>query len=699
MSGYGFGAAKARRGHLRVASGGVAAPMSSISADGWRAQWATTPSIASPSPFTVARQGFDSAGNAVTIGETMYGTTRVRQVYPNQGSLTAADVALNDYLLATDTIAGVTNNSAETSPAVIANFVTPDRQLVGNSIGGSAMPIELVAFHYYMRAGKQVAVVKFLISDGTTTIPVLVSTPTVSPRATDQNAVIVYALPVTDISALTEGLITVNAEVYPHIGGAGSVLASAAVARSKAFSPRYFRKDVARAAAPPMVYVGAAGNNTTGVISTNAATAKATPFLTQSAAIDALQTAFGASGSGIDGCIIRIMAGGDIAWGSGAAVAKSQKISALIVERDPDEVMANVRLTFSTPRMRLGSGGTLVSPLSTGCIHIRNIRVQRTSTSAITGEAANNLEIFWEDVELDLNSHNSAYLANAHDYFYGGTMLNPAASAIATSANGEHRLWRGLNLPDTTGVRGFDGYLMVGCIIRRSGAMAGATILAFNKFFGIENLASPFGVTGADKACMQNIFEFVSATSASMTGITPDNASAGATNILFCNNSLAGFNDHGRSNHCYDEGATPRASKFIRQHGNIFVQLNCKGDVFVLDGTRIGNFAFKHGVGCTDNFTQFKSANGDPVGQGAGFAQDYAGSGAIFGISNTVRNDPLYTAPAATSSGSTGGIGGGTYTLQTGSPCKASATAMLSHDLAGNMRFLGALADSKGAYI
>ncbi|WP_145198810.1 hypothetical protein [Sphingobium sp. B2] len=319
---------------------------------------------------------------------------------------------------------------------MIAGFVTPDRQLVGNSIGGSAMPIELVAFRYYMRAGQQVAVVKFMISDGTTTIPVLVSMPTVFPRATDQNAVIIHALPTADISALTDGLITVNTEVYPHIGDAGSILASAAVSRSKAFSPRYFRNDVARTAAPPLVYVGAAGNNTTGIVSTNAASTKALPFLTMTTAIDAISTGYGASGSGIDGCIIRFMAGGDIAWGSGAAVAKSQKIAALIIERNLDEVMANVQLTFSTPPMRLGSGGTLVSPLSTGCIYIRNIRVQRTSTLAIMGEAANRLEIFWENVEFDINAQNSAYLSNADDYFYGGTMLNPAASAIATSTNG-----------------------------------------------------------------------------------------------------------------------------------------------------------------------------------------------------------------------------------------------------------------------
>ncbi|WP_176592699.1 hypothetical protein [Sphingobium sp. EM0848] len=683
-----------------AASGGVPAPIGNVMANGWQAAM-PAPADLALSPVTVLRQGFDANAQARIASETMFTTKRVRNAYPDQASLTANIVAMNDYILATDMIAGVANNSAETSPRPIANWVTPDRLLVGNSIGGADAPVELVAFHYHMRGGRQVAAVRFLISDGVTTISVPVSTPTVSGRAGDQNAVIVYALPATDISSLAEGAISVNAEIYPHVGGAASVLRSADTARGRDFSPRYFRKDAGRCAAPPLAYVSASGNDGTGVVSTVASVAKASPFLTMSGALDAIQAAHGASGSGIDGCRIRIMAGGDVALGSGTAVAKTQKLAALVVERDPEAAYGDVRLTIGGPRPRLGSGGSLVAPLATGCIHIRNLRIQRTATSSFAGEAAARLEIVFDNVDYDNNGQAASMFSNSDAYVYGMTLTGAASQFLGASANGQWRIWRGLKLDNSGAVFTIEGYLVVGSMIRRTGSLGSVTgqINAFNRFYGVENLNAPFGVTGTDKVAIQNIYEFVSFTSASMTGITPDNASIGASNILFCNNSLAGFNDHGRSNHVYDEGSTQRNSKFIRQHGNIFVQLNCKGDVFQVQGARTGNFAFKHGVGCTDNFTQFRSANGDLVGQGASFAQDFAGLGANFGTSNSVRNDPLYAASAATTAGPTAGAGAGDYRLQAGSPCRQSASAVLSHDLAGNIRPTGIGADSRGAYL
>lgn len=198
----------------RRAGGSASAPpaINSVAANGWQAVM-VSPAELALSPVTLSRQGYDATGAATTISDTLYTAKRVRQPYPNQASLTVASVALSDYVLSTDTIAGVTNSSAETSPKPIANWVTPDRALLGNSIGGSGTRVELAAFHYHGRNGKQVAAVKFLITDGTTTISAVVSTPTVSGRTGDQNADIVYALPTTDITSLAEGLITVNAEV------------------------------------------------------------------------------------------------------------------------------------------------------------------------------------------------------------------------------------------------------------------------------------------------------------------------------------------------------------------------------------------------------------------------------------------------------------------------------------------------------
>lgn len=137
---------------------------------------------------------------------------------------------------------------------------------------------------------------------------------------------------------------------------------------------------------------------------------------------------------------------GCIALGSGAAVAKTQKIAALIVERDPDALMADVRLTAGAPRPRLGSGGTLVSPLATGCLHIRNLRVQRTATSAWTGETAAHLEILLDNVEFDNNAQAATMFANSHGYAYGMTLTGDTSQFVGANSNGQWRVWRGLNL-------------------------------------------------------------------------------------------------------------------------------------------------------------------------------------------------------------------------------------------------------------
>lgn len=159
---------------LSLASrGGEAAavvPISAVTADGWQAAM-ISPADLALSPVMVSRQGFDATGAATTHSETLYTTKRVRQAYPNQAVLTTDTVALGDYVYSTDTIAGVTNSSSETSPKPIANWTMADRKVVGNSL-----TLSLVAFHRNARAGKPVAAVVFRATDGTATVTATAST-------------------------------------------------------------------------------------------------------------------------------------------------------------------------------------------------------------------------------------------------------------------------------------------------------------------------------------------------------------------------------------------------------------------------------------------------------------------------------------------------------------------------------------------
>jgi hypothetical protein len=193
-------------------------------------------------------------------------------------------------------------------------------------------------------------------------------------------------------------------------------------------------------------------------------------------------------------------------------------------------------------------------------------------------------------------------------------------------------------------------------------------------------------------AIVQNVIEYTSATSNPAIAISHDSASADTSHIVVLHNTIAGFNDHGRSNLLYDETVgDPRTHKLMRFVGNLQTQINNKGDVFILDGARTGNFPYLYGVGCFAEFLQFRDA-----GSGS-FAQEFPGIAASIGTSNTVRNDPLFTDYEGTTSGPVAGAGGGTYTLSVSSPCKGRVTTpVLKFDLAGNARSLTAA--TSGAY-
>ncbi|HEX7824291.1 MAG TPA: hypothetical protein VF477_05280, partial [Mycobacterium sp.] len=159
------------------------------------------------------------------------------------------------------------------------------------------------------------------------------------------------------------------------------------------------------------------------------------------------------------------------------------------------------------------------------------------------------------------------------------------------------------------------------------------------------------------------------------------------THVVMHHNTFVGAYLGGRSNLFYDETTgTGRTHRLMSCKGNIHVQINTKSDVFKSDGTRTGNFAYEHGVGCDGEFSQFV----DAASGSDSFRQEYAGLRASIGSSTTTRIDPLFTSYAGvTYNGSTytAGAGGGTYTLQAGSPCLGRLpAAVLSHDLAGTAR-------------
>lgn len=655
-------------------------PISAVDATGWQSTMPTPVDLAL-SPITVSRQGFDSTGATTTYSETLYTTKRVREPWPNQAVLTTNTVALNDYVYSTDTITGVTNSSAEASPPPVANWTMIDRRVVGNSL-----PVELIAFH---RNG--VACVEFRATDGTTTVTSVVSTVTISNKTGDQFPVLVYAATL-DITSLTDNTnITVNAKVFPRIGttASGSVNDSASGSAARSFSPRTFRKNTSRAAAPFLVYVSSTGNDATGAVSQTEATAAASPVLTLNGAFSRARTVLGATAGSLDGLEIRLTEG---TWTLSANPTANTVNAAVTITAAPGAAKANT--TYST-------GGGNFHP---NCNYIRwkGITFLRANAFSLFSTAGGHCT--FEDLAFNNNSQTSAIgsTANTAAYWFGVTVTNYSGNTSTFAASTiENRMMRGVVAGTAGNSSGFEPYLVIGCNLTGVRAGWGARgssgfIVAFNRFSSMGSTAGPTIDTNQatdnnnNVAFVQNVLEYTSSTSNTMLSFSADSGSADVTHAIVWHNTFAGYFTYGRSNLLYNETAgDPRTHKLCSFIGNLHVQINTKHDIFcganlgLPDAsTRVQAWSYLFGVGCRNEFSRYQDA---ATGT---FSQEYAGIGSSIGTASSgAGNDPLFTSYAGTTTAGGAGAGGGTYTLQTGSPAKNFVTnSPLPYDIAGNAR-------------
>lgn len=684
--------------------------IASVNIEGWSGEWRNgTPQTLAPdtSPLTmsVLRAGFDATGITTSYADTRTFTRRKRQIYPNQASDTAITVALDDYVYATDTIAGVTNNSTVSSPKPVAAWVMPDRQMVGNSLHW-----ELIAFHRDARNNRQVACVIVTATDGTNTVTQTVASTAVSTLCNDACPVEVFKGDI-DITSLNTGLVTLNAKVYPWIGNSASVLDSSTNSTAREFSPRYFLKNVSRLATPPLAYVdGTSGSDTTGTWSTTAATASASPFATVGGALAKIATQSAATGGIADGCRIRVKSAGASLGSSGTNAAQS--CAAVVVEPDPAGGGAlSWPAAFSA---KVGVSG-LLTPLTEGAIRFEGVTINRTNSLAtIRGESTAKLQIVFFNATVDNGSFNTGWLSNSHDYYFGLTLTSATTSNIGVQTGVEHRLMRGL-VCDFGGTAPPEGWVTIGSRITAvkgvgfSDPTKGAIFYA-NKYLSPWSTTAPIAISTVNAGetvtgfvVVQNLIEVTHTTTGSpaLRGPSTDTPSHGnSIHTIYAHNTITGYGALGRCNIFYDNnpGSTEvRTHSLIRDLGNIYVQLNAKGDVNVAliqsDPTNaplhVGNFPYHHGVGCQGNFTQFRVTSTNLYDD----EQCYPGLGSNIGTSVTVRNDPLFTNYQGTggSGGTpTTGAGGGNYRLQSASPARNIViSAVLSFDLSGLPRPAG----------
>lgn len=682
--------------------GGMVAPISAVAADGWQATMVTPTELAF-APVAVSRQGFDATGAGTTLAETLYTGKRVRQPYPNQATLTASAVALTDYLFATDTIAGVTNSSALVSPKPIAAWIMPDALLVQTQVHW-----EIAAFHYNARDGRQVAAVRVRANNGTVaTAWQTISTPTISSFVEDANPVPCHQGDL-DVSALADGPFWLEAEVFPHVGGAASVMKSednyAAGGAFRHFTRRWFRKG----AVPAYCYVASTGNDTTGAANADAATAATTPCLTVAGALKKLHDLRGAGSNGtLDGCRIRVV--DSVAAGTVTFTGSyKQDVAAVVIERAPGTSRAAAVVSQSvafTPDFDSHSYTVNGAAGIEGRLLITDCTWRMTAATIFTGSASPLalLHVTFWNAALDQNSQNTNLRANAHLSFFGTSVTGIAATghALASSPTLELRIMRGVTAD--LALQALAGGCTIGSTLSRTNGhifidtAAGFSLFAFNRHLSpnganpaitIEDMANAATAsTLAPIAVVQNLVEWTSATSNPALRIAGDADEGNITHAVIHHNSCAGDGLYGRWNLFYDEDATvARDHRLISFIGNLGTQLNTKGDLFMANGARLGQFAFTHGVGCEGTYTI------SPTGGGTPFEQSWPGRYSLI-----ANGSPLFTDNRATTAGPVAGAGGGTYTLQAGSPARGLvARRVLSHDLAGTARPNGA--QHSGAY-
>ena len=735
MPRFGFGSGAHRP--VRVPPG-VAAPLTAIAGDGWEAS-VDSPADLSLAPVTVMRPGFTGSGAATSHAETLQLTKRVRQPYPaTTGSTvpyTAHQVALSDYVYAGDVLANVVNNSTETSPKPVGAWVMPSRLLVGGSVHW-----EMVAFHRNARFGRQIACAEVRAQaldaggnpTGSPTAWQTVALPTLSTMCEDRNAVEVFAGDL-DVSGLPDGLFRLEGRQKPWIGTAASILSTDDSSALQEFSPRYFLKDTARAAARPLAYISPTGSDTTGAWSANAASAKAAPFATWIGAFNAIYAAGSATltGGKADGCEFRFTAGTHTLTGPAAALKRRLDAAAIVLTRDPDSPRASCIVTFGTWSSNAGikadgSGPSLLTPLSETAVIFRDLYLQRTGNavfgSTSSGGIAANAYYQYRNVTLDNGGSTIALLSGTTtvaDAAYGLEVFNAAGATLSGGA--QRRMWRGLRMDageGTASPAGLSAWRVIGCEITRPTSFAVQAaqndrgLIAYANRFLKQRLpvvnvnASTSTATIGDVVVAQNLFEFVGALT---SGVVQPAFAVGqgfghTLNVIVHHNTVTGYGAEGKFNMAYAGFVSPFTNQNHRLwsvKGNLFAQLNQKDDWWGGNqnqpnaATFIGSMAVEHGVGMTGNFDQFFANTGFPE------SILYAGIGSVRNTTSaTVRQDPLFENYQGTT-GSAGtaaiGAGGGDYHLQAGSPARGiMAGRLFGYTLDGAAR--GTTVQPAGVY-
>lgn len=639
-----------------ISAGGVGpsgpetdANITAIAADGWRADYTGPPTfdpVGDPRYVVAQRPGFNASGAPVTVIDDLLIMARVRQPYPNQASLTASDVALQDFVYAGDTVTGVSNNSTRAYPKPLAMWLDHDRQRVT----GQSYTAKLAVAHWHARSGRPVAAVKFIATDGTNTVEQTISAMTKTDYSASGLSVPHFQATLDFTTLDDDALITIDAVIYPWVGTSAQASVNYAAYPSVNFCEMKVFNAVTSAEATIYAYVDGAGAGTPQA-STTEATALANPYATVVAAAAAIQTLDGTDASR---GVVKINASTTITHAKFQTVAVGD--TPLIVE--------GVNQTTSV----LQDAGASTANSVPDLVKFRNLTLKRNAAGNViflesaAGAGSSNMMVI-EDCAFDDNGLGDtwqAWIYRVGRCWLINCTLDFASPVTTFSVRNKTAILIGHN-----GEVG-NAYHLAGCksLVARltDGAISpgnsGDREAVANRFVGFNFLslnsvgASVFTTTGQvdGLALVGNIFEDQDG-SGTATVALGANGTQTIDNLVMQSNTIVGE----RLNAAYNDTA-PYVSKIAGLRFNIIHDVNVKSDVFELNGAAINNWPTVHKVGWHTNAYTYGDSDSDAYGPG-----EWMGEFAAIGDASGTDATPVVVDWTDDQSGTGGGAGDGDY--------------------------------------
>lgn len=690
-----------------IAASGTTAAISGVLETGWEAMQ-VNPQDLSLEPVMVIQQGFDRVGEVTQYLETPLLTKRVRQKYPNETNFTTDRVAVSRSIYRNTRIIGAENYSTITSPKPNMRWLMPRNPLVGNLIRPS-----VEAHHKDAREGQQIASVRWRavpVAGGSPSEWFVVGQTRVSTIANDPVDIEAFEEDF-DISAMPDGVYYLECEGRPWLGDSTSIRSSEDADVKRDFGRFYFTKDVARFAARPVAYVDLAGDDATGVWSTNGATAAASPYSTHKAAIEAIPDT-SVTGGIADGCIIYFGDGTHTVLGPASTQAIPMNSASLTLEGSPNRTSdENVILEFNAIDFQVGinearNGTTLNPALPYAVVTFKNLLLRRTGNSNLsqpaTGTASLNVLYQFHDVVLDNDNRNTRFLNpnGVSGAIYGMRVDNMGTSSSIFGGLGNDFILLRSILCDDFMNADFDGFSAIGCVISNIGtASLQDPINGFMVSWCVfTKMTKTLIATGWDSSIiverlhMLNVLIEHIGTATTNPSLTIASNSGSSRGMTIHHVTITGAQNVARVNIGYDN--QNNAADNEQTHGQMSIiglsspTINIKTGPFRNSAEGDTDLSNAHGVDWEGIYTLY-SANSPRTEH-----PDYPGINSSLGESselvrvpeNTVYTD--YQGTTAPNEVLTAGTGGGVYTPVDGSPLLNLVTRspVIGRDLAGVVR-------------